>query len=129
MVRDVQDCLVSMAELVAPGASSTMSHRATCAALRKHILEITRLLIGSGYSPEMHDADVALTRSIDRYQFGFDDATIGAVRDRLSAYAKAATSGTYTHAPIELLVPSAAALSLLPRSTAGSTRVAFGASA
>lgn len=109
-----------MTDLVAPAATAALARQTVCAALRRHILEITSLLIRSGFSPELQAADMRLTGAISGYQFGREGASIETLRARLQAYCRAAMSGGFSHALIEPLVDDAARAAV--RSPAGSVR-------
>jgi hypothetical protein len=75
--------------------------------LRQQILGITQISIRTGYSPELHQADVALTSAIHDFQFGRIDDKLDAIREHLREYREAALSTHHRHTPIQRLIETA----------------------
>jgi hypothetical protein len=81
----------------------------TSNAVRAHVHAITKLLLRTGYSTQLQEADVNLTRAITGFQFGRSETTLDTLRDRLCDYRAAALSSDVQHAPIRPLIEIALA--------------------
>jgi hypothetical protein len=77
--------------------------------LRREIVEITKLLLKTGYPQAMHDADVALTTAITAFTHHQSDASLEIVHERMDVYRAAALSAHTYHAPVPPLIEFALA--------------------
>ncbi len=103
-MRDLQTHLELMDAFLGRAAASPVLRPVVATALRSHIHEITALKLKTGFSPELHDADVALTKSISRFQFSHSDRALANLCEHLSAYHAAALAPTHSHSAIEPMV-------------------------
>jgi hypothetical protein len=103
-VRDLETHLDLMDAFLSRAAACPVLRPVLGTALRLHIHEITALKLGTGYSPELQAADLALTRAIASFQFRQNDSALATLRDCLSEYHAAALSKVHTHSAIRPLV-------------------------
>ena len=102
-MRDLETHLELMDSFLARAARSPVLRPVVATALRLHVHEITALKLKTGYSPELHDADVALTRSISRFQFSHSDGALADICERLTAYHAAALAPGHGHTAFQPL--------------------------
>jgi hypothetical protein len=103
-VSEVENHLDVMAAYLDRATAWSLARPALAGALRREILEVTRLLVRSGYSQAMHDADVALTTAITAFVYHQSDASIEIIHERMAEYRAAALSSPSHHAAILPLI-------------------------
>jgi hypothetical protein len=103
-VREVEDHLDAMAAHLDRATAWSLARPALAGAMRREILEVTRLLMRSGYSQPMHDADIALTTAITAFVYHQSDASMEIIHERMADYRAAALSSQSHHAPILPLI-------------------------
>ena len=82
----------------------SLARPALAGALRREIVEITKLLLKTGYPQVMYDADVALTTAITAFTHDQSDALLEIVHERMDEYREKALSSESHHAPIAPLI-------------------------
>ena len=100
-----------MDEFLTRAESCAMTRPVIATGLREHVHAVATARLRTGYSPELAEADVALTRAITEYQFGRGASTLHEVRERLRDFHAAAFSTAYTHSPIQQLTELATGFS------------------
>ncbi len=103
-VSEVEKHLDTMAAYLDRATAWSLARPALAGALRREIVEITKLLLTTGYPQAMHDADVALTTAITAFTHHQSDASLELVHERMDEYRAAALSSQSHYAPISPLI-------------------------
>jgi hypothetical protein len=103
-VSEVENHLDVMAAYLDRATAWSLARPALAGALRREILEVTKILLKTGYPQAMHDADVALTTAITAFTHHQSDASLEIVHERMDVYRDAALSSQSHHAPVSPLI-------------------------
>jgi hypothetical protein len=98
-VSEVENHLDLMNGYLERATAWSVARPALAPALRREILEITKLRLKTGFSQALHDADVALTSAIASFVYHQSDALLEVIHDRMDDYREAVLSSEFDYVP------------------------------